>query len=173
MFDLDATVLSKVQKLCDKFTEFTGRTKYFLEKWVVISATAIIDFPLLHEPAIVGAVLLTANSIALVFFIEGRERAFLQDPGAIPLTTLRDPQFRCVLAASYIFVGVDALFLVPKETGHYFFVGTLFMALAVYIGGCLPKPPTKSKFRQWYEQGLTWLNEKLKPAPELIPIPSR
>ncbi len=163
---LDSIPLGATQKVSDAFQLLTGRTKYTLQKWMLILITGFfgVDCAFSQKPML-GILFLPWVAIVIMSIraLEGLEAKFLKD-GELFFSPYYAFEIRFPLAAVYAI-----LIFISEQTMLY---AMICMFLYVYFGACIPRPPSKSKMREWYERALTGLNDWLKPAPALVPIPS-
>jgi hypothetical protein len=163
---LDGVLLNTAQKFCDKFQSITGLTKFRLEKWALI--TSAIFFGgltiLLTEPILAVLALMYVPIAAFtVRAIEKVESEFLKNGSLImPIWNLPVRlTFTSVQAFSaYLSFSVNMDY--KNQMACY---GIVAVILWMYLSSCVPRPPSKSKMREWYEKALTWLNNQVKPAP--------
>ncbi len=178
---IDTFLLNKAQKFTDRFQWLTGLTKFWVQKWLIIFEM-ILSWLLVvvgGEPVayFVVALYMTFVSTLVVFQLEKREEQFLKGSSALEPEKLLDPEKRkgpVLINMSIFFIflvlgseGLDGSFCISAQGA--------IMILYIYVAACIPRPPDKSKMRQWYERALWWLNDALKPAGEsaLVPVPVR
>ena len=162
---LDNILRGAAQKLCDKVQQLTGLTKFAFEKWALISAMIFFwGCCFLSKDIPLAGVLLFISSLVvfMVRYIEKQEAEFLKNG------TLEAPLFRMPFRIIVLFViGSFAFkeFLSADYASKIASYGHVSYILWAYFGSCVPRPPSKSKARERYENGLTWLNDHLKPSP--------
>ena len=169
---LDSLLLSVAQKFCDKFQQFTGLTKFRLQKWTLITSTVFfwggnVSY---FDPAMFA--LLSINTFSMMSIVrrtEKEESEFLAN-GKLFAVPWSDASLRFVLAMTIGCMGFLMWLLPSSKGGQWMSYGMISLSIWLYICACVPRPPSKSKAREWYERGLTWLNDQLKPAP--IPAPN-
>ena len=169
----DGVLKAAAQKFCDKFQQFTGLTKFRLEKWAWILSLAstwwavltVVDTPLvIILLAILSALFCTTMGLHAVRSIEQAEIEFLEN-GRLVAFLSSSPPMR--LVGVYV-LGVMGIFnlLFFGRTGQAVFCQQLFIVVAIYLSVCIPRPPGKSRAREWYEGALTWLDDRLGKSPE-------
>ena len=163
---LDGILLSVAQKFCDKVQRLTGLTKFRLEKWaLVVVAICYLTVYVFGE----HTAALTVLSVALIFSIAIGIRALeIMEADFLENGNLNEPCFS--VRGRIAWVVVYALLTGPEFVSadfadKVFVCGNASYILFVYFNACIPRPPSKSKMRELYEKGLTWLNDQLKPAP--------
>lgn len=162
----DDLLLNAAQKFCDAVQRLLGFTKFRVEKWALI--TNMLSFCLFVAfaltPGAVASILIFGNvlsSVLSVKEIEHEEAEFLES-GAIHYRLTNSRFFRLLPIA--VLGPSTALFLETPLCGIFLSAFASFMAV-VYISACLPRPPGKSKMREWCEKGLSWLNDRLPEVP--------
>ncbi len=171
---VDTFMLAWVQKRADNFSELTGLTKFWLEKWFfIISSVTLVSFFILYSisndrdfPYIWVTLLFIWTSLG-VWGIESREEAFLSS-GMLQFTAESQPRIRIPFLV-FIAVPIILISLIEALSSRGFvFLLTLSQLLsmvALYLTACTPKPPQKSKLRKWYEKALLFINDALTPVP--------
>jgi len=171
---LDAFLLKKAQKFCDTFQRLTGFTKFRIQKWVAIAAPVFyLGSAILRCDPFSGliAVPFIFSTIITVLEIEDDEDDFFAERNP-RLSVTHNPSLRIVTVLVWaVFSFFLPLFIIDGVGWPLFVGGTCFTAW-VYVTACVPRPPGKSKVREWLEKGLQKLNSFL-PEPAPIPIPSR
>lgn len=173
---LDAFLLDKSQKFCDKFQRLTGRTKFQLEKWSLIAAATSYWMFVVERPSpflMSISLMLSVSYIFVIREIESEERAFLAR-GELKYDVSHSPVERSnflLFNGTFLLLGLWA-FLVFLAPGFLWFCTWIVSVLArKYFSACVPKPPSKSKMREWAEKSLMFLRDQLPPAP--VPIPNQ
>lgn len=171
LFSIDRALLSAFQKCCDVFQRTIGLTKFRIERWAIICTLICMYMveivTLSFEPPMLTAMaFFTAVCFFMVKRSERHEREFVER-GSI--YTDSGPFLRLyVLCTSSALCG-SLLFLSPFTAQTAWYCGSHVCFLVwIYVNVCVPRPPGKSKMRQWLESALTWANDALSPAP--IPI---
>ena len=164
---LDGMLLGPAQWLCDRIQRLTGLTKFVPQKWMIIMTTIFFwgcaVFLELVSSTLVWMLLFTAGAAFLVHWAEKEEAEFLIN-GNLRFSPANILFVRLVITFTYGFLGGINLFF-QNLGGQLFFYGSMCFIAWVYFSACIPRPPGKSKIREWYEKGLWWLNDKLEPAP--------
>ena len=168
---LDGILLGAAQKFCDKFQRVTGYTKFRLEKWSLILivvfhwACAVIR---VDSFLFLLLLIFTSGCVVTVHITERQEVEF-QKTGKLRQAFFNTMQARLVVT---LFMGCFAILGITSADFSLYVLsyGQASYILWVYFGACIPRPPSKSKMREWYEKGLSSLNDWLKPEPALIPI---
>lgn len=167
---IDKELQSTAQKFCDTFQQWTGLTKFFLEKWSLIGRTSMFSFlcflllsgenvPLLWSFFVY--IIICVQVCATIFLasnIELGEAEFLRN-GRLLFPSWRDyedcdKQIRrtiwriCMLVAS-----VPVFLLVNTTILDYLKYSALCTCIVLeimqtYFSACIPKPPGKSKIRE-------------------------
>jgi hypothetical protein len=176
--DIDSFLLARAQKFCDAFQRLTGLTKFCLEKWAfVMSALSLISYlvltlmdigPVAMVYLLLPGAIYAFSTVADIKRIERDEQNFLLR-GELHWNDRHISGFRLLVLGSLTVLGLALL--VVEEGPQVPFALTAFAAYTVgtYIGACMPRPPGKSKLRQWYENALTWLGEWLREEPSPTP----
>lgn len=168
----DGKLLDAVQKFCDKVQRLTGLTKFRLEKWAILLSTIFFWGCIIYIPDPLNVLLGLWNSVStlpIVRQIERGEAEFLKN-GRLELSLTHLASMRLLVVICFGPPIIISPFLLPDGL-YQLMICTLVGFIAhVYFSACTPRPPSKSKAREWYEKALTWLNDRLKPAP--IPVPS-
>ena len=165
----DAFLLTQMQKVCNKFTELTGRTKYRLQKWTLIVgflvwlANAILVF----DPELVMLGFFFFTTVVLATYItEEHEAEFLAK------NNIQSSLFSFSLERIIATIICVVMFGLMAVSGNFqMCLVVIIFFIWIYTTACLPWPPSKSKVRQMYEKSLAWLNDKLSPV--LEPVPSK
>lgn len=168
----DALLLATAQKFCDKFQQFTGLTKFRLEKWSLILSLASIWWAVLTiDVSIVFLFLVipislicTMSVLRLIRAVELEEVEFLKNGHLIAFPSRFLP-FRLLTVCVFGGMGIYNLLFFGR-TGQALFFQQLSIVASVYFSACVPRPPGRSKAREWYEKALTWLDGKLAMPPE-------
>ena len=166
---VDTQLLNAAQKSCDWFQLLTGLTKLRVEKWTVILQTFfwclsvsldITAFRSLLLLMMVGVTFSWARAIDVQekeFFKNGRlYRRITESRGARVIGTI-------ALIAQTI---RSPFFTLENEL---LICSNLCLIAWIYVSVAIPRPPGKSKARQWYESGLWWLKDRLNDAPAPAP----
>jgi len=172
---IDDFLLNKAQKTCDKFQRLTGLTKFRLEKWATI--IAVMSYWMFAiEVRVLFLTLYSCILSAMYFFVvrdlEAQEKAFLAR------NELRDNiDYSGGRIVSLVLYGITlpltlSLALASSAPELLWFCGWMASVLSkTYFSACIPRPPSKSKMREWLEKGLTALRDSLPPEP--IPVSNR
>jgi len=174
---VDSFLLEKAQKFCDTFQRLTGFTKFRIEKWLIVAAFATYWMFAIETsiPAVVlAALMISFSHIFTIREIESEERAFLTRQ-ELRHNINRSSTVRITfLVFSGSFLGFD-IYLMEVDSTHgqiWFYAWIISVLARVYFSACVPRPPGKSKVREWLERELQKLNSLL-PEPAPIPVPSR
>ncbi len=174
---MDSFLLGKAQKLCDTFQRLTGFTKFRIEKWLIVAAGAaywMFAIETLVPAVALIALVFSFSCIFMIREIESEERAFLARQ-ELRHNINHSCTVRIMSLVLYSsFLGFS-IFLMEVGSAHeqiWFCAWTVSVLARIYFSACIPRPPGKSKVREWLEKGLQGLNSLL-PEPEPIPIPSR
>jgi len=169
---LDATLLGLAQKFCDRMQQITGLTKFRFEKWSLIVAMMFMwHYSLLNliEPVHLFALCLTTLLLfRIIRTVEVCEARFLRD-GELFLFGFARRESRIVILLLYtLFELLFALYGAWDLVCEF-----VCLVLWVYFAACIPRPPSKSKIREYYEKGLEWLRGAVGPIPTPIPVRHR
>ena len=180
-YRLDGILLGATQWFCDRTQRLTGLTKFSLEKWTYIMSAIFFcaGFVFKGDPIMALMILVYAVIMAGgVCVTERREKEFLNN-GNILLSDWNNAHMRIL---AIFFCGFMAFVFTLPSAGKDEFLRSMFqfrwgvpicIILNVYFSACIPRPPAKSRVRQWCEKGLRWLRDKLQPTSIPVPIPSR
>ena len=165
---LDGMLLGPAQWLCDRIQQLTGLTKFVLQKWMIIMVTiffwgSVVSLGLISFVAGSMLLLLTASAALLVHRAEKEEAEFLAN-GNLRFSPVNILFVRLILTLIYGFLGGISMSF-QNIGGYLLFYGSMCFIAWTYFSACIPRPPGKSKIREWYEKGLWWLNDKLEPVP--------
>lgn len=175
---LDSRLISRAQWFCDKFHDLTGLTKFTLQRWALILSWMF--FCVSSVIMIIGSgiawvvyVLLPLPSLCAirVFFlsrnIKREEIEFLRS-GKLEYNIFHSTPTRLILVLTNGIMAVVNLVSL-NFLQELAFLGTVFLIAWFYFSICIPRPPGKNKVREWYENGLWWLDSKLQEAPIAAP----
>ena len=163
---LDRVLLDAAQKFCDKFQRLTGLTKFTFQKWAVIlsmlffAVVAVYDFDLV---LVAMAIINTTYAVFIVYKIEEEESKFLENRN-LTISPFHDSSERIItlfFATPFLFV----FSIIGSPRSYLCMCSVVCIVAWVYFSACIPRPPGKSKAREWSEKAMMWLNDKLKPAP--------
>lgn len=173
---IDTALLARAQSFADRFQRLTGLTKFWLEKWTIIAA-GVFYMIFAARPFVMVLIGIAAILWVKIFFevknIENKEKIFLSS-GQLYFNEWGDPRARTFPLVVIGLLLVVALVLIPfVSESLWLCLYTIASIARSYFSACIPRPPGKSKMRQWYENGLTWLNDRLKPADAPAMVPSR
>ncbi len=175
---LDSFLLSKAQKLCDQFQRLTGLTKFQLEKWsLILAATSYWMFAIEVATTCIVLVALLESVISLMMVrdAEREERIFLArgelKPNINHIPKVRITNLAFYVGASALSMALMFIALVPELT--WLLAWVTCVLTRIYLSACVPRPPGKSKMREWAENGVMWLRDSLPPAPLPIPVSVR
>lgn len=176
---LDGILLGAAQRFCDRAQQLTGLTKFRFQKWAAVISMMFyvldtIVYSSRHDiDAIrfyaIGMLIFLLSMSGFVLMTEIEEKEFLTK-GKPMLSIFHDAGTRLLTTGFYSGMGVAAFFC--KDGADNLACSTMCCVMFVYFSACIPRPPSKSTVRKWYEKMLTMLNESLKPEPVFIPIPS-
>lgn len=173
---IDGFLLDKTQKFCDKFQYLTGLTKFRLEKWAIIIGIVsywMFAIWIVFLLVMIAALLLMVAGIFMVCKVESDERIFLAR-GELRYDVENVPELRIMNLATY---GILLLFsfllaLISSAPELLWLCWWIVSVLArIYFSACVPRPPGKSKVREWSEKSVMWLRDQLPPAPVPVPNP--
>jgi len=170
---LDNFLRSNAQKFCDNAQKYTGLTKFVFLKWNMVLSSLFIMASAICDRSMFLVSVALLNSVAVircVHDLEQEESEFLAN-GKIKLSFLHSVYFR---TRFILIVGViTILLLIIADPPSYLLVcANVCMIAWVYLAVCTPRPPGKSKMREWCEKGLWRLNDWLKPEPALVSTPA-
>jgi len=167
---LDGVLLIPVQWLCNRVQTLTGLTKFVIEKWMLIVMTLFFATYATINSGAINTLLIAILTLFMMYtvrYIEKSEERFLKD-GSLEHPITNAP-LRLMFFCSHGFLAYISF--VPSDYIEIILAcGYICYILFIYLDACIPRPPSKSKAREWYEKALTWLNDKLKPSP--VPVPS-
>ena len=171
---LDGMLLGPAQWLCDRIQRLAGLTKFVLQKWMIIMTTiffwgSVVSLGLVSSVIVSMLLLLTASAAFLVHRAEKEEAEFLAN-GNLRFSPNNILFVRLLLTLIYGSLGGTGLSF-QNVGGHLLFYASMCFIAWVYFSACIPRPPGKSKIREWYEKGLWWLDDKLQPTP--VPAPDQ
>ena len=163
---IDTLLLNSAQRFCDAFQNITGLTKFRVEKWALIMIVMSLCVQTVTSrdslfTFVFIPVMLTWGVFA-VWCIEREESDFLQN-GRITHSVLDVSHFRIgVLLAVALPAALMGLFLADEVSA----IVSVSYVVWTYVSPCIPRPPGKSKMREWSEKALAWLNGRLpEPTP--------
>lgn len=166
---IDDFLLRKSQKLCDAFTRFTGHTKFRLQV-LCIWGTVLARFLYLcaglyfDTSAVASSAVLLLFGAVMVRQHYREERNFLSGtlPGvsSFQLTLVR----LLIVGLASLNVGISWL-IDNLWAALWFTLSELSLLIWLYVIVCFPRPPGKSKMREWCEKSLSWLNDRLPEVP--------
>ena len=164
---VDVLLLHQMQKFCDRLQALTGISKFQVEKWALISNIACLWFSDIFSMNVEHFMrsetfILTLVWLAEIITIEVEESAFVKC-GAIFFKLHRCMPVRIASASAAAFISIVEF---PGWTSGSF----LSLIVWIYASACVPKLPGKNKARHLYERALIWLNDRLQPVPESIPV---
>ena len=161
---LDGILLGAAQKLCDKVQRLTGLTKFRLEKWAVIMSVVFFWADAVSNPT---GLIITANlyitfiMVVIVRIVEKEEVRFLAS-GELTPSLFHESLVRLAIALGFgllialtVLVADEHLLSVCAEASYVAWV---------YFSTCIPRPPSKSTMREWYEKALWRLDDMLQPT---------
>lgn len=152
---LDEKLLSTAQKFCDNMQKTIGLTKFFFEKWSVIGIVAALTMNAFFWnnwffSAIDGIVIFLATFS--IFEIEKRETEFFRN-GTLLFSKWVDAPKRVEDVISDIFLILinltSAIIIGPPAC--LMGIAILFSIAWKYFSVCVPRPPGKSKLREWLD----------------------
>lgn len=163
---IDNFLLRSAQKFCDAFQRLTGLSKFWMEKWLTILFTLSLEiaFAISGKGTFYSSfwmAVLVVWGIIVVRDIEKEECEFLSH-GKLRFNFMRTFSFR--LSGFFVIeLPYAAIWLLSGSMENLMVFASFMMWL--YVMACVPRPPSKSKFRQWYEKALTWLGDRVRDAP--------
>ncbi len=181
LYEIDEYLLDKVQDFCDEFTKITGRTKFFMEKWVLVTEIVfVLLFCLLVENLITISFggILVGMTVAQIILLEKSEESFLET-GKLYLPVLNSARLHNrIFALLVVFATVTSCMLVLAVLPITFFIDSYFSIITAYsvcsfvetyISSCTPLRPRKSKLRIWSERFVGSLKANIPKVPLGIP----
>lgn len=172
---LDSVLRDATQRFSEKFQRLTGLTKFTLEKWASIASTIFFcGFSVCAFRYIgIGLALLTIILSAInIRRIEKEEIEFmtndkldfrLSNEFSVRKPLLIVDLFAIPWFSLVIFFGNQEFQIIVQSQC---ILGAILSNMAWrYFSICIPKPPAKSKVREWSEKALGWLSERLQPSP--------
>jgi len=178
---IDSFLLDKAQKFCDKFQRLTGFTKFRIEKWllIMIPLFAFVGLLITALTAETGVhIIILAFIVVLamipvvglyslaILVVERQEREFLKSGKLSAHAETNVPIFR-IAGMAVFFLSVYTI----DFLGLAIVLALMCCTAVSYVLMCVPRPPSKSKMREWLENGLTWMNGIL-PEPTPIRVPA-
>lgn len=117
------------------------------------------------DPVVIGIMPVYICSVAFVVFLTERMEANFLKNGELQLSPWHVVSLRLPMVSLGEYFGI-VNFLSPEDwlMGY----GSMCYVAWMYLGVCIPRPPGKSKAREWYERALTWLNDRLTIPPEPV-----
>lgn len=165
---LDDKLLGTTQKFCDKFQRVTGLTKFALQKWSLIFGTSLLTWLTLSRmEGFVSTSFLIVVTVINTRIDEESERRFLKK-GKIRYESLYERRVRIPTVILSTFASL--LIYIGAENTLLSVCSCISFISWIYFVACIPRPPSKSKAREWCDKMLTVLNDSLKPAPAFVPI---
>lgn len=172
---VDAFLLAKIQKFCDRFQQTTGFTKFVPQKLLLLSAALLFGIGIILSGSLIWIAAYVGYFGLVVCGIirtDNEEEEFLRT-GKIYESGFAAPSRRLLQLCGFLVLSfLFSLFPVEDGNGFISFAFLLF-SVWMYTCACVPRPPSKSKMREWYEKALTWLNDKLAPASAGAPVLNR
>ena len=168
---IDAFLLDKMQKFCDKLQEFTGLTKFCVMKWTLILYVALVWMHTIFDDFesidIICAPIITVGVFVGVRVIGKQEKEFLNNK----LPVYSPFHWASVRILAFWAFAIPALIYLCSNRPELITNGLsgLCVIVFIYAWACIPRPPSKSKTRQMYEKVLMWLNGLLVPP---VPVGS-
>lgn len=162
---LDSILLRQAQSFCDKVKQVTGITKFRLEKWALVMATTFIWGIIAYKPISFGVVMGLIHTAGAAFVIretEKREKEFLANE-MLRLSAFHIVSVRLILSGSIFAGSVYTLILMPNVVGALVTSSEMCIIAWVYFSACVPRPPSKSRVREWYEKMLSRFQGELQP----------
>jgi NhaP-type Na+/H+ or K+/H+ antiporter len=171
MFEkLDAYLLARAQNVCDRFTRWTGYTKFRLEIWCSILAaiSSIVGCAEIGFNWFITliAVFLLISYTARIWHADREERAYLSD-GRL-YSVLWNARERVSMASMSTMVACVMVFSAYGLT-----IAFVADAALVYVNSCLPRRPGKSKLRKLAEREKERWRDLVRGAPTPAPVPLR
>jgi hypothetical protein len=165
---IDSFLQGKAQKFCDKLQRITGLTKFWPQKWAAIFSAVCLSVQAFADSDVILILLALLDSlsiVALVFIYESEEAQFLKN-GEISYSQWQESSRRRI---AVFFQGGFAIMFSLESLWPLVFSVACVIAW-IYFCACIPRPPSKSKMREWVEKALAKLNGILPdPAPEPVP----
>lgn len=160
---VDNFLLTRAQRFSDCFTEWTGLTKFWLEKWSLIGAVVSLIVVYIQTTlwifGVFALMMLLIGSLTVVT-IEFEERDFLSR-GRLYVSIMHNHVVRRGRTGFYIALG----FLSAWMFSYAFAVWCMFNVARVYFEICVPKRPGKSKLRKLIDSGKEHLRNSLSDTP--------
>ncbi len=173
---IDAFLLRQAQRFTDWFQDWTGLTKFWLQKaahisWALsLTAAWVANDDRSPVEALLVCVILSVTALA-TFVISWDESNFLRN-GSLRCSTMLDSRSRVLylLIFTTFAIGDFLQALHQQETLRNALNGMAWVSyvLMIYFAACTPKPPGKSRLRQLREK----LQERLKSITSPVPEPT-
>lgn len=162
----DNILLSVAQQFCDSTQRLTGLTKFWFEKWTLI--TSVASFSLFAvENMFIDLILVSALlAFAAIYAVRETEKAEIE---FLAKGRLRRHVSHFLEARLSLFV--VCAFDIFTGLMHFGWTFPCFGMSAIawiYFSACIPRPPSKSKMREWAEKSLMFLRDQFPPA--LVPV---
>ena len=174
--NIDTFLLDRAQRFTEWFQQWTGLSKFWLEKattilWALLlcvhTGTVIDSDPIVAAPALLTVVFAWLG----VLSVEREESNFLCD-GRLRMSPFNTWYFWLLVLATCMEVGILDLIDVLQHDSSVSLsldASAASCALMVYIATCTPKPPGRSRFLQIRERLRSRLSSALsldqKPSP--------
>lgn len=168
---VDAFLLDRAQKFCDKFQRLTGLTKFRLEKWSLILSSVfywMFAIGVLDEVLTVMALLLSIHTFYYVRAIERQEMNFLAR-SELEFRAEHHCSIRTIFLLLHVWIlafGLIFAFALIDPSGIWLCGYSAFVIVTAYLAACTPRPPSKSSMREWLERCLIRINSLL-PEPAM------
>ncbi len=163
---LDGILLGAAQKFCDKAQRLTGLTKFTFEKSVIIASAVFFwgDFFFSSDVRLVVVVLPYTLLIWYATRRIGEEESEFLASAKIHLSALHAATVRLTIACIFASLIGMSLWTLGRDA-LLMSCGYISYIIWVYIAACIPRPPSKSKIREWFNKVLWRLDDMLQPAP--------
>lgn len=176
---IDTSMLERAQSVCDTVQRITGYTKFTISKWLLILAVlfltlgVLMSIPGLPLTATIGFYSMLALYSYAVYLgvhqIEREERFFHRNGKLLypsffgQNVSLRGMFVSCSAAFALL---CCYFFTIGDGVRQGFFVGTfLSCILFVYVEASVPRPPSKSRFKEWVKKKVEeWSPRRLFPT---------
>lgn len=168
---LDSLFLGKMQKICDYLHDNLGISKFKLYRLFIMSSISgyLLCFCIERSiPYFLFLLITSYSGISLIRMSLDEEAYFLEYNEVFQSfwntkRGMRMLGFFWALGLMVISFKTDDLILKIID------VSMISNTLWMYVEGCLPKPPSKSKFKEKYENFKTKLGEILEPTAQPSP----
>jgi hypothetical protein len=174
---IDAFLLRQAQRFTDWFQDWTGLNKFWLEKVTYISWIMFVaaSWAATKERTLASAliILLMLASTGFGTARISREDSDFMSTGHLRHDMTKEPYFRVMMLCFFSTLAVgDFTSALHTETFRHAlrFTSHVSFILMIYIAGCAPKPPGRSRLGQLREMSQERLKTVSSPASEPTPV---